>query len=142
QDKRYFAAEKVYNTLLAQDPNNMKILNNYLALLIEREHPEVVSKLKQLEELNPKQAFIPSQIGIVLYRNKNFEDASKYFAKAVRLEPNNSGYIYHTAMAYELAKRQVLAINYYKMLSKFTLPTEYVPLTKAQLNKKIKLLQG
>jgi Flp pilus assembly protein TadD len=91
QQGNYKAAEKQYQQILAEDPNNVDALSN-LGVLYYRNAklPFAESTLKKAVAIAPGNDFLLTTLGVVQYRQSKFDDAIAELTKAVAINPNNA----------------------------------------------------
>jgi tetratricopeptide (TPR) repeat protein len=81
----YVQSDSIFEILIAEDPENYMVLNNYSYYLAER--GEKLSEAKQwsLQTIlnNPENATFLDTYAWILYRLNNFEEAERYILKAL-----------------------------------------------------------
>jgi len=84
-DKDIERSNKNFEAALALDANNLSALNNYsYYLALQGNNLAKAEKLiKKADNLAPNQATIQDTYGFILYKNKKYNDAEKWFKKAL-----------------------------------------------------------
>ncbi|MGF1657759.1 MAG: tetratricopeptide repeat protein [Verrucomicrobiales bacterium] len=90
QQGLYGEAEKIYDDLLAQDPEDVFALSNQAVVYFhtDRVKPAEMLLLKALEK-EPDDAFSHQTLGIVYYRMERFDEAIAALTRSLDIEPNN-----------------------------------------------------
>jgi tetratricopeptide (TPR) repeat protein len=85
------AAEKQYQQILAEDPNNVDALSS-LGIMYYRSGklPSAESALKKAVASAPDSDFLFTTLGIIHYRQSKFDDAIIELRKAITINPNSA----------------------------------------------------
>jgi Flp pilus assembly protein TadD len=91
QQRNYKAAEKQYQQLLAEDPNNVEALSN-LGVVYYRSGklPSAEATLKRAVDAAPDDDFLLTTLGIVHYRQSKFDDAIVELRKGIAINPKSA----------------------------------------------------
>jgi tetratricopeptide (TPR) repeat protein len=88
---KYRTAEKQYQTVLAEDPNNLDALSNLGVVYFRTgKIQSAESTLKKALAIAPDDDFVLTTLGIVHYRQSKFDDALKELRKAIEINPNSA----------------------------------------------------
>lgn len=91
QQGNYKAAEKQYQQILAEDPNNLDALSNLGVVYVRTGNlPSAESALKKAVGIAPDNDFLLTTLGIVEYRQSKFDDAIADLTNAVAINPKNA----------------------------------------------------
>lgn len=88
-DNQETAAASHYETVLAQQPNNVTALNNLAWVLREQNSNRAMSLARQASELAPNSPAVLDTYGWVLHLNGNHAEAKAAIEKALALAPGN-----------------------------------------------------
>lgn len=88
---KYRTAEKQYQQILTEDPNNLDALSN-LGVVYFRigKIRSAESTLKKAVAIAPNDDFVLTTLGIVHYRQSRFDDALMELRKAIEINPNSA----------------------------------------------------
>lgn len=91
RQRKYRTAEKQYQTILENDPNNVDALSN-LGVVYFRTGKigTAESTLKKALAIAPNDASVLTTLGIVHYRQSRFDEALKELRKAIEINPNSA----------------------------------------------------
>jgi tetratricopeptide (TPR) repeat protein len=106
-------AAESYERALKLDPKNVRALENlgnYYGIL---DPLKALSYYQRYLELDPNDAEVHFQIGLVHQKTGNFKEAIRYYEKARELEPQQPAPVLALAELYELQKSTVQAIGAY-----------------------------
>lgn len=104
----------------------LAVLNNLAIILEESVSKEkgskkyfetlnnIVELYRETIRLNPKDAFIYSNLGICLYRLGNFEEAIRMFREGIKIDPNSSDNYYTLAACFFKLKQYKEAVEVYE----------------------------
>jgi Flp pilus assembly protein TadD len=91
QQGNYKAAEKQYQQILAEDPNNLDALSNLGVVYVRTGNlPSAESALKKAVGIAPDNDFLLTTLGIVEYRQSKFDDAIADLTNAVAINPKSA----------------------------------------------------
>jgi Flp pilus assembly protein TadD len=91
QQGNYRAAEKQYQQILAEDPNNLDALSNLGVVYVRGGNlRSAESTLKKAVAIAPDNDFLLTTLGIVQYRQSKFDDAIAELTKAIAINPNSA----------------------------------------------------
>src|SRR5947209_5721257 len=91
QQGNYKAAEKQYQQILAEDPNNLDALSNLGVVYVRTGNlRSAESALKKAVGIAPDNDFLLTTLGIVEYRQSKFDDAIADLANAVAINPKSA----------------------------------------------------
>ena len=91
QQGNYKAAEKQYQQILAEDPNNLDALSN-LGLVYVRSGNlrSAESTLEKAVAMAPDNDFLLTTLGVVQYRQSKFDEAIVQLTKAIAINPKSA----------------------------------------------------
>ncbi len=91
QQGNYRGAEKQYQQILAEDPNNLDALSNLGVVYVRSGNlRSAETTLKKAVAIAPDNDFLLTTLGIVQYRQSKFDDAIAELTKAVAINPNSA----------------------------------------------------
>jgi len=91
QQGNYRAAEKQYQQILAEDPNNLDALSNLGVVYVRTGNlRSAESALKKAVGIAPDNDFLLTTLGIVEYRQSKFDDAIADLTNAVAINPKSA----------------------------------------------------
>jgi Flp pilus assembly protein TadD/predicted nucleic acid-binding Zn-ribbon protein len=91
QQGNYRAAEKQYQQILGEDPNNLDAFSNLGVVYVRSGNlRSAESTLKKAVAIAPDNDFLLTTLGIVQYRQSKFDDAIAELTKAVAINPNSA----------------------------------------------------
>ena len=91
QQGNYRAAEKQYQQILGEDPNNLDALSDLGVVYVRSGNlRSAESTLKKAVAIAPDNDFLLTTLGIVQYRQSKFDDAIAELTKAVAINPNSA----------------------------------------------------
>lgn len=102
ENEEYPAAERAFNKVLEQDPNNINALEN-LAEIHARHLGNTGKAFEYLQrglQLDPDNGLLTEKMGIVYAMNQDFENAFTYFNRAMELRPDDPGVMRNMAVTY------------------------------------------
>lgn len=109
-------AKPLYLQLLKQVPDDAKVINNLLNLIIEETPYEAAYLLTDLADKNPKSAYINAQTGIAYQNIQDYQHAYEFLTKATELEPTNVQYRFNLAVVLDKNNQYRAAITNYRMV--------------------------
>jgi tetratricopeptide (TPR) repeat protein len=109
-------AAPLYGQLLMQNPHNVEVLNNFLALVAEQSPQVALAQMERLAQRNPEFSPIFAQLALLYKRLNNFPKAIENMDKAIAVSPENLAYKYNLAILYDQANDKDNAIRVYRQL--------------------------
>ncbi|MDQ7031453.1 MAG: tetratricopeptide repeat protein [Desulfonauticus sp.] len=101
QEKELSQAENIYENLINQFPDDLKLKIAISDQLIDAE--EFAASLKYLKQAyadNPESVTIFNRLGMALRKLGRFEDAEKAYKHALKLDPNDESLYFNLARVY------------------------------------------
>jgi tetratricopeptide (TPR) repeat protein len=109
--KQYPAAEKVLNGAIAQDPENMILLQSLLKLVSSQDKfEETKNTCLKLIDLGNRSGYVVTKLGVAYYNLKNYTCSVETFADLTGIEQTETSF-YVAALAYKVLKDQPKAIE-------------------------------
>jgi tetratricopeptide (TPR) repeat protein len=109
--KQYPAAEKVLNGAIAQDPDNMILLQSLLKLVSSQDKfEETKNTCLKLIDLGNHSGYVLTKLGVAYYNLKNYACSVETFADIPGIEQSETSF-YIAALAYKALKDQPKAIQ-------------------------------
>jgi tetratricopeptide (TPR) repeat protein len=109
--KQYPTAEKVLNGAIAQDPDNMILLQSLLKLVSSQDKfEETKNTCLKLIDLGNHSGYVLTKLGVAYYNLKNYTCSVETFADIPGMEQSETSF-YVTALAYKALKDQPKAIQ-------------------------------
>jgi len=139
-DKQKKQAMKLYEEILRKYPDYTDAFNNFVLLLSEEYPKKAILELKKLEKTHPNFAPILAQLGVINYKIGNYQQATKYLTKALRIEPNNVVYRYNLAVLLDNLGDTFSARKLYRQVLYVSERGEKIPVSEKELFDRIKLL--
>src|SRR5438034_3650724 len=91
QQGNFKAAEKQYQQILTDDPNNLDALSNLGAIYVRSgKLSSAASTLKRSVAIAPDNDFLLTTLGVVQYRQSKFDDAIVQLNKAIAINPKSA----------------------------------------------------
>jgi Flp pilus assembly protein TadD len=91
QQGNFRAAEKQYQQILTDDPNNIDALSNLGAIYVRSgKLSSAESTLKKAVAIAPDNDFLLTTLGVVQYRQSKFDDAIVELTKAITINPKSA----------------------------------------------------
>jgi Flp pilus assembly protein TadD len=91
QQSNYKAAEKQYQQILAEDPNNLEALSNLGVVYVRSGNlRSAESTLEKAMAIAPDNDFLLTTLGVVQYRQSKFDEAIVQLTKAIAINPKNA----------------------------------------------------
>ena len=91
QQSNYKAAEKQYQQILAEDPNNLDALSNLGVVYVRNgDLQSAESMLGNAVAIAPDNDFLLTTLGIVQYRQSKFDEAIVQLTKAIAINPKSA----------------------------------------------------
>jgi Flp pilus assembly protein TadD len=91
QQGNYKAAEKQYQQILAEDPNNLDALSNLGVVYVRSGNLQAAeSTLVKAVAIAPDNDFLLTTLGIVQYRQSKFDEAIVQLTKAIAINPKSA----------------------------------------------------
>ena len=91
QQGNYKAAEKQYQQILAEDPNNLDALSNLGVVYVRNGNLQSAeSMLEKAVAIAPDNDFLLTTLGIVQYRQSKFDEAIVQLTKAIAINPKSA----------------------------------------------------
>lgn len=116
QNSDYQAFIDIYDKLMADDPNNLEYLENYIDVLLRiGEYEKVIEKLDVMEEMIGKNEMITLQKAEIYKNVGNYSKMMKEMEKLIEIAPSNTRYI---AMLAELYRQNGKDNEAYKLYLK------------------------
>lgn len=109
-------AKPLYLQLLHATPDDAKVINNLLNIIIDETPYEAAYLLSDLADKNPKSAYINAQAGIAHQNIGEYARAYEFLNKAANLEPNNIQYRFNLAVVLDKNQEYTAAISNYRMV--------------------------
>lgn len=104
--KRYVSAAKRYQTALAKQPDNARLLNNLAWAGHELKRPEALEQAERAHELAPDNAAVMDTLGWILTQRGEGERGLELLARATELAPDAPGIRLNLAKALVKAGRK------------------------------------
>jgi len=109
--KQYPAAEKVLNAAIAQDPDNMILLQSLLKLVSSQDKFEETKKTcLKLIDLSNRSGYVLTKLGVAYYNLKSYACSVETFADLSGIEQTETSF-YVAALAYKALKDQPKVIQ-------------------------------
>lgn len=109
-------AKPLYLEILRQFPNDTKVINNLLNILIDESPVEAAYFLADLATKNPKSPYINAQAGLAYQGIGNYSLAYHYLMRATELEPDNLQYRFNLAVVLDKNQEYNAAVNNYRQV--------------------------
>jgi Flp pilus assembly protein TadD len=91
QQGNYRAAEKQYQQILAEDPNNLDALSNLGVVCVRSGNLQAAeSVLEKAVAIAPDNDFLLTTLGVVQYRQSKFDEAIVQLTKAIAINPKSA----------------------------------------------------
>ncbi len=91
QQGNYKAAEKQYQQILTEDPNNLEALSNLGVVYVRNGNLQSAeSTLEKAVAIAPDNDFLLTTLGIVQYRQSKFDEAIVQLTKAIAINPKSA----------------------------------------------------
>ena len=91
QQGNYKAAEKQYQQILAEDPNNLDALSNLGVVYVRSGNlRSAESTLEKAVAIAPDNDFLLTTLGVVQYRQSKFDEAIVQLTKAITINPKSA----------------------------------------------------
>ena len=91
QQGNYKAADKQYQQILAEDPNNLEALSNLGVVYVRNGNLQSAeSMLEKAVTIAPDNDFLLTTLGIVQYRQSKFDEAIVQLTKAIAINPKSA----------------------------------------------------
>ncbi len=91
QQGNYRAAEKQYQQILAEDPNNLDALSNLGVVYVRSgDLRSAESTLEKAVAIAPDNDFLLTTLGVVQYRQSKFDEAIVQLTKAIAINPKSA----------------------------------------------------
>jgi tetratricopeptide (TPR) repeat protein len=91
QQGNYKAAEKQYQQILAEDPNNLDAVSNLGVVYVRNGNlRSAESTLEKAVAITPDNDFLLTTLGIVQYRQSKFDEAIVQLTKAIAINPKSA----------------------------------------------------
>ena len=105
--KEYTKSDAAYESVLAGDPDNAHVLNNYSYYLSLRNQnlTKAKSMAERLIKANPKEATYLDTYGWVLYKLKDYAGARKYLEEAISLKKDADILEHYGDVLYQLGEK-------------------------------------
>ena len=106
--KDYPKSDAAYESVLAADPNNAHVLNNYSYYLSLRNQnmDKARNMAERLVKANPKEATYLDTYGWVLYKLKDYNNAKKYLEEAIALKKDADILEHYGDVLYQLGDKE------------------------------------
>ncbi len=102
-----------FEAVLAAYPGDEWALTNLLALLSTQNSTQALEQLQRLIRLNPQNALVPAQVGMLHLARGEYEPAARHLERAVALEPRNAKYAFNLAVVYDKWGQPETALRFY-----------------------------
>lgn len=109
--KNVTETEKHYQAILAEQPDNVTVLNNLAWLYHQHENSKALSLAEKAYQKAPNSAAIADTYGTILVTQGSLKEGIKVLEKAAGLAPGNYDIQYHLANAYVLDGKNNQAIE-------------------------------
>jgi len=106
-------AVSAYEAVLAAYPGDEWALINLLGLLSNQNSTQALAQLQRLIRLNPENALVPAQVGMIHLERGEYEPAARHLERAVALDPKNAKYAFNLAVAYDKWGQPAAALRNY-----------------------------
>ncbi len=114
KNKNFIEAEKLYNEILNDSPNNPNILNLMGLLNLQLNKPqEAILFLKKASEILPS-AYILGNLGRAYFENDNINEAITSYEQSIKYDENVFDTWFNLALAYKKSKKLDDAIIAYE----------------------------
>jgi|CXWL01.1.fsa_nt_gi putative PEP-CTERM system TPR-repeat lipoprotein len=111
QQNDFRQAEKHYNAMLADQPDNALALNNLAWIYSQENNPRAVELAKKAFANAPESAAIADTYGYILIKQNQHQEGLKILEKAASLAPAANDIQFHLAEAYSVNGQQTKAIE-------------------------------
>jgi putative PEP-CTERM system TPR-repeat lipoprotein len=111
QQNDYRQAEKHYNAILTDQPDNVLALNNLAWIYSQESSSKAIELAKKAYTLSPESAAIADTYGYILVKQKQAEEGLKILEKAATSAPKANDIQFHLAEAYAANEEQSKAIE-------------------------------
>jgi tetratricopeptide (TPR) repeat protein len=109
--KQYPSAEKILNGAIAQDPDNMILLQSLLKLVSSQDKfEETKTTCLKLMDLGNRSGYVLTKLGVAYYNLKNYTCSVETFADLTGIEQTETSF-YIAALAYKALRDQPKAIQ-------------------------------
>jgi len=108
-----FAVQK-YEELLDINPDHVEARVNMLGILGEKYPAVAMRQLQELQDDNPENISVMSQLAVVAANVGEFKDAMRYLSIAASIEPQNASHVFNMAVIADRAGDQEMALQYYE----------------------------
>ena len=130
QQNKTREAKKHYLAILAEQPNNVIILNNLAWIYHQENNPKALSLAEKAYQIVPNSAEIADTYAVILIHQGNTIKGLKILDQASKLAPQNYDIQYHIAEAYALKGQSQQAI---KILNSITRSEQEFPEKEAAI---------
>lgn len=108
-------AAKLYEEILAKEPNNVEILHLLGILAAQQEDfKHAYELISRAISINPQSPTLHNSMGNILRHLNQLENALKHYNFAIRLEPNNAVTYNNMAIIYQKLNHIAVAITHYR----------------------------
>lgn len=133
-------ARPLYVALLKLNPTHREALNNFLAVVSEEAPEAALAELAQLEQKNPEFSPIPAQMGLLLDRLGQYDEARQKLKRAIRLSPDNLVYQYNLAIMLDTQGAAADALALYRSLIQAGIQGAKIPASIDSLQRRANFL--
>ena len=118
QDLEQAAAQ--YKKVIEQSPQNRNVVQKYIKTLESISPQEAIKLLKNMYSSRPDITYLPAHIARLYSTVGDYVEATRYYALAITINPNNIYYQYNFAVSLDKAEMTKKAIDAYTALLKKT----------------------
>lgn len=111
--QRPLLAVAAYEAVLAAYPGDEWALINLLGLLSAQNSTPALAQLERLIRINPENALIPAQAGMLYLARGEYEPAARHLTRAVEIAPRNAKYVFNLAVVYDKWGQAAPALRFY-----------------------------
>ncbi len=118
QQNKIGEAEKHYQAILAEQPDNVVILNNLAWIYHQQNNPKSLALAERAYKNAPKSATVADTYAAILVKQGDLVNGLKIFERAGKLAPQNYDIQYHLADAYSLSGQHKQSISILKTITR------------------------
>ena len=142
RDKQYAAAEAQYRKVLALDPNNAEVLNDFGFMLADQNDrvPEALKMIQQAVTAEPNNGAYLDSLGWAYFRLGQYALAETNLQKAIEKTPSDASIHDHLGQVYEKTGRLKLAVSQWeRSMTEYarTVPADVDPADVAKVKREL-----
>lgn len=114
--KKYGRSEELFRKVLADEPNNIEVLNNLGVIQLEhyKDFEQAAALFNRVVGLNPNHVKALTNLGNIQFRLGRHGDAERFYSRALQLNPNEVGVLNGMGMICGASSRFGEARQYYE----------------------------